>query len=379
MATKRRLAILDYFHDLPDPRRQTRNKRHLLIDILVVALCATIAGCESAVEMEEYGRQKQSWLRKFLALPHGIPSHDTFSRVLQALDARKFHDCFLRWVNALHEESAGQLVSLDGKTLRRSFDRAKGLPPLHLVSAWAAENRLVLGQVAVDGESNEITAIPKLLEVLELSGALVTVDAMGCQKEIAATIRGRGADYVLAVKDNQPKLYEDLAGHFQRVLDDEAALPARQRHHTKEQGHGRAEERFYYSTPVPAGLRNPEAWAGLRSVGWVVSITQRGGQESSEVRAYISSLRPGAKELARAVRGHWGIENAQHWVLDVVFGEDQCRAREGNAAENQALLRRLALNLLNSEGTEMPSVRVKRRAAGWNDDLMLRILTAGTT
>jgi predicted transposase YbfD/YdcC len=379
MATKRRLAVMDYFHDLPDPRRQTKNKRHLLLDIVVVALCATIAGCESAVEMEAYGRQKQSWLKRFLALPSGIPSHDTFSRVLQALDARRFHDCFVRWVAALHEETAGQVVNIDGKTLRRSFDRAKGIPALHLVSAWAAQNRLVLGQVAVAEKSNEITAIPKLLEVLELSGALVTVDAVGCQKEVAAQVREKGADYVLAVKDNQPHLYEDIAEHFQQALDDEAALPPRQRHHTKEAGHGRAEERFYYATPVPAGLRHREAWAGLRSIGWVVSITRRGGQESSEVRAYISSLRADAKELARAVRGHWGIENSVHWVLDVVFAEDQCRARAGNGAENLALLRRLALNLLNSEGTPMPSVRVKRRAAGWNDDLMLRILTAGTT
>jgi predicted transposase YbfD/YdcC len=379
MAAGRRLAIVDYFKDLRDPRRETRNKRHVLIDIVVIALCALIAGCESAVEMEEYGRRKEAWLRRFLALPHGIPSHDTFSRVLAALDARQFHACFVAWVNALHEVTAGEVVPIDGKTLRRSFDQAQGVPALHLVSAWASANRLVLGQVAVDEKSNEITAIPKLLEILELQGALVTLDAMGCQKEVAAAIRARGADYVLAVKDNQPHLYEDLAEHFVDVVDRAAELPRRQRHHTKEKSRGRLEERYYYSTPVPEDLRGREAWADLRSVGWVLSITTRGGRESAEVRAYISSLRVDAKELARAVRSHWGIENGQHWVLDVVFNEDQARARAGNEAENLALLRRMALNLLNKEGTKLSSLKVKRRAAGWDDDLMLRILTAGTT
>jgi predicted transposase YbfD/YdcC len=371
-------SLLYHFRGLPDPRRQTKNKRHLLLDILAIALCTLIAGGESAVDMQEYGRRKQPWLRQFLALPNGIPSHDTFSRVLAALDPRAFHDCFARWVAALHELSGGEVVSLDGKTLRRSFDRAKGLPPLHLVSAWVAENRLVLGQVAVDGKSNEITAVPRLLEILELTGAIVTLDAMGCQKEVAAQVRAKGADYVLAVKDNQPHLYEDLAAHFQELLDDEAALPRRQRYHTREVNRGRLEERFHYSTPVPQGLRNQEAWADLASVGWVVTITQRGGETLSEVRAYVSSLRPDARRLAKAVRQHWGIENSQHWVLDVVFGEDQCRARAGHEAENLALLRRLALSLLRQEPTPMPSVRVKRRAAGWDDDLMLRILTAGT-
>ena len=372
-------SILNYFHDLPDPRRETRNKKHLLIDILVIALCGTIAGCHSAVEIAAYGRAKRRWLQTFLQLPNGIPSHDTFSRVLQLLDARKFHDGFVAWVRALHELTRGQIVPIDGKTLRRSFDSANDLPALHLVSAWAAENRLVLGEVPVDDKSNEITAIPKLLEILELTGAIVTIDAMGCQKEIAAKAREEGADYVLAVKDNQPYLCEDLSDHFDRVLEDEEFLPRGRRHVTKEVNRGREEHRTYISTPVPDDLRNRAAWRDLTSVGCVVSVVHRDGKETIEVRYFISSLKPNAKRLAKAVRGHWGIENSQHWVLDVVFQEDQCRARLDNAAENLALLRRLAMNLMAKEGTKHASLRVKGRTAGWDDNLMAQILTAGTT
>jgi predicted transposase YbfD/YdcC len=372
-------SILTYFDDLPDPRRRTRNKKHLLIDILVIALCGTIAGCQSAVEIAAYGRAKESWLRTFLELPNGIPSHDTFSRVLQLLDSRKFHDCFVRWVQALHEVTRGEVVPIDGKTLRRSFDSANDLPALHLVSAWSAENRLVLGEVPVDDKSNEITAVPKLLEILELTGAIVTLDAMGCQKEIAAKVRERGADYVLTVKDNQPHLCEDLSSHFDRVLEDEESLPRTRRHTTEEKNRGRLEHRTYISTPIPKDLRNGDAWRDLRSVGCVVSVVQREGKETVQVRYTISSLKPGAKILAEAVRGHWGIENGQHWVLDVVFQEDQSRARLDNAAENLALLRRLAMNLMAKEGTKHASLRVKGRTAGWNDKLMTQILTAGTT
>src|SRR3954454_18769788 len=280
-------SILMYFHDLPDPRRETQNKKHRLIDILVIALCGTIAGCQSAVEIEAYGRSKEAWLKTFLELPNGIPSHDTFSRVLQLLDARKFHDCFVKWVQALHKLTRGQVVPIDGKTLRRSFDSANDLPALHLVSAWAAENRLVLGGVPVDDKSNEITAIPKLLEILELTGAIVTTDAMGCQKEIAAKVREKGADYVLAVKENQPHLYEDLPDHFDRVLEDEEILPRSRRHARKEKNRGRAAHPTYISTPVPEDLRNRAAWLDLSSVGCVVSVVRREGKETIEVRYYI--------------------------------------------------------------------------------------------
>jgi predicted transposase YbfD/YdcC len=256
---------MPFFQDLPDPRRDGRNKKHRLIDILVTALCGVIAGCESAVEIEAYGREKGAWLKTFLTLEHGIPSHDTFSRVLQMLDPRKFHDCFVRWVQALHETTKGQVVPIDGKTLRRSFDPAAGLPPLHLVSAWAAANRLVLGAVPVDGKSNEITAVPKLLEILELTGAIVTLDAMGCQKEIAGKIREKKADYVLAVKDNQPHPHDDLSRLLDDVREHEEGLPARQRHRTIENSRGRVEERYYYSLPVPEALRHRDAWRDLRT------------------------------------------------------------------------------------------------------------------
>jgi predicted transposase YbfD/YdcC len=373
------VSIMPFFQDLPDPRRDCRNKKHRLLDILVIALCGVIAGCESAVEIEAYGCEKEAWLKTFLTLEHGIPSHDTFSRVLQMLDPRIFHDRFVKWVQTLHEATKGQVVPIDGKTLRRSFDSAAGLPALHLVSAWAAENRLVLGAVPVASQSNEITAVPKLLEILELTGAIVTLDAMGCQKEIAGKIRDKQADYVLAVKDNQPNLREDLSDHFDTVLEDEETLPKTQRYQTQEKNRGRLEERTYISTPVPETVRNRGGWRDLRSVGCIISVTHRDGQEMIEVRYTISSMKPHAKRLAKAVRGHWSIENSQHWVLDMVFQEDQCRARLDNAAENFALLRRLAMNLLNKEGTKHASLRVKRHVAGWNDGLMLQILTAGTT
>ena len=372
-------SILTYFRDLPDPRRETRNKKHRLIDILVVALCGTIAGCQSAVEIAAYGQAKREWLKTFLQLPHGIPSHDTLSRVFQLLDAPKFRDCFVAWVQALHEHTRGQVVPIDGKTLRRSFDSAGGQSALHLVSAWAAENRLVLGAIPVDDKSNEITAIPKLLEILELTGAIVTIDAMGCQKEIAATVRQKEADYVLAVKENHPHLYQDLSDHFDRVLEDEEILPRARRHVTTEKNRGRMEHRTYIATPVPEGLRDRAAWRDLTSVGCVVSVVQREGKETVEVRYFISSLKPQAKLLAKAVRSHWTIENGQHWVLDVVFQEDQCRARLDSAAENLALLRRLAMSLMAKEGTKHASLRVKGRTAGWDDDLMAQILTAGAS
>lgn len=372
-------SILTDFRDLPDPRRQTRNTKHRLIDLLVIALCGTIAGCQSAVEIAAYGRAKHAWLKTFLPLPNGIPSHDTFSRVLQLLDAPKFRDRFVAWVQALHEHTRGQVVPIDGKTLRRSSDSAGGQSPLHLVSAWAAENRLVLGAIPVDDKSNEITAIPKLLGILELTGAIVTIDAMGCQKEIAATVRERKADYVLAVKENHPHLYEDLRDHFDRVLEDEESLPRVRRHVTVEKNRGREEHRTFIATPVPEGLRDRVAWRDLTSVGCVVSVVQREGKETVEVRYFISSLKPQARLLAKAVRSHWTIENAQHWVLDVVFQEDQCRARLDNAAENLGLLRRLAMSLMAREGTRHASLRVKGRTAGWDDNLMAQILTAGTT
>ena len=367
-------SIGRFFATLPDPRRETKNKRHMLLDILVIALCATVAGCTSAVEIAEYGRQKESWFRRVLTLAGGIPSHDTFTRVLAALDPERFNECFVSWVQSLHELTVGEVVAIDGKTLRRSFDRVEGLKSLHVVTAWAADNRLVLGEVAVDEKSNEITAIPRLLALLDVSGAIVTIDAMGCQKEIVEKIREADADYVLAVKDNQPNLHADIIAHFEHYLDDCDALPRGEFFRTQEVNRGRVEERCYYSTPVPAELRGRDEWRDLTSVGMVVSSTVRDGKDTSDVRYYISSVKASARKLCKASREHWGTENSQHWVLDVVFQEDQCRARSGHEPENLAILRRLALNMLRNETTKMPSLKVKGHAAGWNDDLMHRIL-----
>jgi predicted transposase YbfD/YdcC len=296
-----------------------------------------------------------------------------------------FQAFFARWLQSLRTQAVAEtgveqpVLAVDGQTARRSPDRTQGLGALHSVSVWASAYGLSLGQVACAEKSNEITAIPELLRLVDIRGAIITIDAMGTQKEIAAQVVAGGGDYILAVKDNQPHLFEDLAAHFEGVVENSHTLPRRQRHHTKEHNRGRREERFYSATSVPPDLRHREAWPDLHSVGWVLSITERDGQESCDGRAYISSLRPDAKQLAQAVRQHWSIENGQHWVLDVVFNEDQCRARRGHETENLALLRRLALNLTQQEKTKMPSIRVKRRVAGWNDDLMLRILTAGTT
>jgi predicted transposase YbfD/YdcC len=369
--------ITEFFHDLTDPRR--REPVYPLINIVTIAICAVICGADDFVSIAEFGQNRREWLAKFLDLSSGIPSHDRFNAILGALKPAEFEACLLRWITALHEISEGQVVAIDGKTLRRSFDAATSKSAIHMVSAWATANGVSLGQVVVDDKSNEITAIPKLLEILELRGALVTIDAMGCQKEIAAAIRDRGADYVLAVKENQPHLYEDLSAHFANVMEEVLKLPRRQRHHTKEKNRGRMEERYYYSTPVPENLRNKELWTDLNSIGCVVSVTKRGGQQTVELRHYISSLAADGKELARAVRGHWGIENRQHWVLDVVFNEDQSRARAGNEAENLGLMRRMALNMVKNEGTKRSSLKVKRKVAGWDDDLMSRILIAGTT
>jgi predicted transposase YbfD/YdcC len=372
------LPLTTVFADVPDPRRETANKLHRLTDILALATCAVIAGAESWEAIAEYGRTKEPFFRRFLPLENGIASPDTFERVFAKLAPGAFAQAFGRWMAAACEATGLVPVALDGKSARRA-KRNTATGCLHVVTAWAAENRLVLGEVPVDDKSNEITAIPKLLEILELTGAIVTIDAMGCQKEIAAKVREKGADYVLAVKENHPHLYQDLSDHLDRVLEDEELLPRTRRHTTEETNRGRREHRTSISTPVPEDLRDREAWRDLSSVGCVVSVVHRDGKETVEVRYFISSLKPNAKRLAKAARGHWGIENSQHWVLDVVFQEDQCRARLDNAAENLALLRRLAMNLMAKEGSEHASLRVKGRTAGWNDDLMAQILTAGTT
>jgi predicted transposase YbfD/YdcC len=363
-------SFFDHFRPLQEPRVE-RTKAHPLVNVVFIAVCAILSSANDFVGMEKFGKSKRAWLEKYLDLSNGIPSHDTFGRVIRALVPGQFIQCFLDWVRAFAGTEAGRLVAIDGKTARASLDREAGQNPLHVVSAWAREARLVLGQVAVDEKSNEITAIPKLLELLELGGAVVTIDAMGCQKGIAGKIRERGADYVLAVKGNQEHLEEDIIEHFAGL--DEAAGQGSRRGRpaswtTAGNGHGRQEERRVEAAAVPDSLRGRGDWKDLRSICRVTRVYEERGEAKSEVRYFISSLPADARELGRAVRGHWSVENGLHWVLDMAFGEDRSRARKDHAQENLALLRRWALSLLRQDKTMVGSIEKKRLMIGWNDE-----------
>lgn len=366
-------GVRECFESVHDPRVQGRCD-HLLLDIITISILAVICGADDWTDIELFGKVRQAWLREFLQLPHGIPSHDTFRRVFGLLERNQFAAALLQWTQALQEATDAKLVSIDGKTLRRSHRKRGGLAALHLVTAWSSQNGLTLGQHATEDKSNEITAIPELLKLLNLKGCTVTIDAMGCQKEIAAEIRAGRADYVLAVKENQPHLYEDLQKHFDAVLEDEAALPPAQHHATEEQAHGRHERRFYYSTPVPEGLRHHDSWRDLRSVGCAISNTIRDGRERGQVRYFISSHKPNAKRLGVAVRSHWGIENSQHWVLDIAFREDDRRQQERHGAANLASVRRLAVSLLRQDRTITRGAKAKRMAAALDPNYLLRVL-----
>lgn len=369
------MPVVTIFAQLNDPRVE-RTRVHQLIDIVTIALCAAIAGCDSWVEVEEFGKAKQHWFARFLKLPGGIPSHDTFGRVFAALDSAEFLACLKEWLKALHVASAGEIVAIDGKTLCGSFDKGIGKAALHLVSAWAVRQKLVLGQVATQEKSNEITAIPKLLETLELLGAIVTLDAMGCQKQIAAKIRQKGADYVLTLKDNHSKLHQAVAAFFLHATERNFTDPGIRRMASKEKNHGRQETREYVIAAVPKDLPGLEPWSGLKSIGMVVRTRLVDGKESGEVRYYLSSLEPKVRRFAEAVRSHWQIENRLHWSLDVTFSEDKSRIRQGDAAETTGLLRRLALSILQQDTSMKASLRVKRKAAGWDERVLERFLTS---
>jgi predicted transposase YbfD/YdcC len=369
------LSFFDHFVALEETRVE-RTRCHSLMKIVFIAVCAVLSGANDFVGMEKFGNSKKAWLGQFLDLSNGIPSHDTFGRVLQALKPEQFVQCFLSWVAAFADTAAGRHIAIDGKTARASLDRASHQKPLHLVSAWAREAGLVLGQVAVDAKSNEITAIPQLLEMLELSGAIVTIDAMGCQKEIAAKSRAGGADYVLAVKGNQEHLEQDLLEHFQKL--DEATQPGQRRldaHETKDNNHGRDEYRRCEAVPAPQDLRGRADWKDLKSLCRLTRTYTDQGKEKSEVRYFISSLGADAQRLSAAVRGHWSVENNLHWVLDMTFAEDRSRARTEHAQENLGLLRRWALSVLKQDKSMKGSIEKKRLMAGWNTDNLEKLLS----
>jgi predicted transposase YbfD/YdcC len=366
-------TIIEHFSDLDDPRRY--NKRHRLMDIIVIAICAVICGADDWVAVEEFGKDKQKWFEQFLELPHGIPTHDTFRRVFAVLDAEQFQNCFMAWIRAVYKITQGQVVPIDGKKLRRSHDHTLGKDAIHMVSAWALENHLVLGQVKVDDKSNEITAIPQLLELLEITGCIVTIDAIGCQKEISKKIIGKDADYVLALKENQGGLYDDVQELFNYA--EEIEFSDCDYHKTVEKNHGRIEIRECWtisSLEYMVYLRNLSDWANLRTIVMVKRERRLGLKVETEVKYYISSLVSSAQHILNVVRGHWGIENQLHWVLDIAFREDECRLRKGQGAQNFAVLRHIALSLLKQESTCKCGIKTKRLKAGWTLDYLTKVL-----
>jgi predicted transposase YbfD/YdcC len=364
------LSIPKYFCTLKDPRRRHR-RLHLLQDIIVIALCAVIAGAQDWQEVETFGRKRQDWLKRFLRLPNGVPSHDTFERVLDRINPQAFQACFREWVGAVSEALRIKHVAIDGKTLRGSGSARLG--PLHLVSAWATAQRLTLGQVAVEEKSNEITAIPALLELLDLQGALVTLDAMGCQKTIAQKIVDGGGHYALTVKDNHEHLLEDIQQAFAKALDADFAGLEHDTYERRERGHGRAEYRCYTVLHSTEGVRQRDEWAGLTTIGMCYSERTVAGETTAEARYFIGSKRASAKYYGAGLRNHWGIENSLHWQLDVTFKEDHNRVSRRNAAENLALLRRLTLSLLQAHPAKL-SVAKKRFAAALDPDFLEEIL-----
>ncbi len=370
-------SITKHFGQVVDPRVE-RTKRHQLLDILTIAICAVICGADDWVEVEQFGNDKLDWFHTFLSLPNGIPSHDTFGDVFARIDPDEFQRGFLSWVQTIAQLLPGEVVPIDGKTLRRSHNRSIGKHAIHMVSAWASRHRLVLGQVKVDEKSNEITAIPALLQTLDLHGCIVSIDAMGCQNDIAETIIEQHADYLLALKGNQGHLLDDVsdlfataqAAHFNDVVHDYAK--------TTDKDHGRIETRRCWTISQPSELayiRDLKDWAGLRSVVMIEATRRVGPATTTEIRYYISSLTPSAQQALDIVRTHWHIENGLHWVLDVAFREDDCRVRTGCGPQNFAVLRHLALNLLKRETSVKVGIKTKRHKAGWSTEYLRKVLS----
>lgn len=358
--------VIDFFEPLQDNRRASGNKQHELLDIVAISVCAVICGAESWEEIERYGNIKQPWLDSFLTLPNGIPSHDTLNRVISSLCPDQFEECFSNWVSSMIE-ATGEVVSIDGKTIRGA--KVNGKSPIHMVSAWASANNLALGQVKVNDKSNEITAIPNLVESLAIEGAVITIDAIGCQKNIAKTIVGKNADYVLALKDNQPELLEEVIDEFRFSPVDEADQDL-------DFGHGRIETRVCSVIKTFDHIQSHKAWKNMKSVIRIESTREFKGKDKIEksTRYYISSADKSAQEFQRIIRSHWAIENKLHWTLDVAFGEDLNRKRTANAAQNFSLINKIVLNLCKKERSIKLGVKSKRKIAGWDENYLLTIL-----
>lgn len=365
------------FAELKDPR-VNRTKRHRLTDVLAIAICAVICGADGWVQVAKFGRCKRKWFETFLELPNGIPSHDTFGRVFALLDPIAFEECFMRWVAALATASQGRLIAIDGKTIRGSLDAANEKAAIHMVNAWCQANHMVLGQLATDAKSNEITAIPNLLELLDVAGAVVTLDAMGCQKKIAEKIVEQGGDYILQLKGNQGGLHDETVALFDGCLREDCHGIAYITAATTNGGHGRIEERRIWATSEVGWFAERDQWKNLRSLIRVRAKRTVGEKTSTEFRYYISSLpAKDARQLLKYIRGHWGVENNLHWCLDISFREDDRRIRKGHAAENFARLSRIAMNLLKAEKTNDGGIKTKRLCCGWDSDYLLTVLTGG--
>ena len=377
------VSIVEFFRDLEDPR-STVNRRHLLVDVVVICVLAVIAGADGPKAIGIWASSNTEWLKRYLKLPAGIPSHDTIGRLLAALKPQAFQSCFEKWIASLggkgDSETADETehIAIDGKALRRSHDRRRSLGPLFLVSAWSVRRGLSLGQLATAEKSNEITAIPELLDAINVNNAVVTIDAAGCQREIAKKVIDAGGDYIFALKGNQETLFQQVQDYVITHLEDEFVGARARKHQEIVNGHGRVDTLTYYQMPVPDCVTRQDQWKGLKTIGLAIRISEQGGKETSDVRYYISSTKMGVRRFAERVRGHWGIENSLHWCLDVTFREDDSRLRDRHAADNLAWLRRFAISILKQQ-TDKESIAMRRRMAGWNPEYLAQVIGLSET